>query len=263
MMRAHFGSEFKGWRLGLRGWAAAAAMMLLAACGQVELYSNLTEREANEIVNALGSEGIRASKEVAGEKGWQISVSGGDMSAALEVLRTAGLPADRYVSMGEVFQKQGLVSTPAEERIRYIYAVSQELAYTLRQIDGVVSARVHVVIPANDPLNDQAKPSSAAVFIKHNPDVDLRLLGSSVKDLVAHSIEGLTHDHVSLSTFPVQRDALKSAASKRGIAGSMRPQTVFALAGLIAVVLVVAVMVFSGLTKKYKGGSKGSWFKWA
>ncbi len=107
--------------------------------------------------------------------------------------------------MGDMFQKQGLVSTPAEERMRYIFAVSQELSRTLRSIDGVVEARVHVVIPQDDPLSDKARPSSAAVFIKHRPDVDLRLLAPAVKDLVAHSIEGLTPDQVALTLFPAPR----------------------------------------------------------
>ncbi|HEY0821715.1 MAG TPA: EscJ/YscJ/HrcJ family type III secretion inner membrane ring protein, partial [Rhizobacter sp.] len=123
------------------------------------------------------------------------------------VLRAQGLPRARYISLGDVFQKQGLVSTPSEERMRYIFAVSQELSQTLRKVDGVVTARVHVVIPANDPLSDKIRPSSAAVFIKHRPDVDLRLLAPAVKEMVAHSIEGLTHEQVSLSLFEARRTA--------------------------------------------------------
>mgnify|MGYP000871642408 CR=1 FL=1 len=238
-------------------------VLLLAGCGQVELYSNLTEQEANEMVNVLSAEGIYAEKELLGEKGWQVWIGGGDMSSALEVLRANGLPGDRYVSMGEIFQKQCLVSTPAEERMRYIYAVSQELSYTLRKIDGVVSARVHVVIPANDPLSDKAKPSSAAVFLRHSPDVDLRLLVPSVKDLVAHSIEGLTHDHVSLSLFQVPKGRVQAARQREVFAGSMRPQTVVALVGLVLAV-VAALVVLAGLMRKRRiswrsllGGQQG------
>lgn len=242
--------KFSEWFLGVRSFISAMAIVLLAGCGQAALYSNLTEQEANEMVNTLGSEGIRSSKELLGEKGWQVLVSDGDMSLALEVLRTNGLPGDRYVSMGDIFQKQGLVSTPAEERMRYIYAVSQELSYTLRKIDGVVSARVHVVIPTNDPLSDKTKPSSAAVFIRHSSDVDLRLLVPAVKDLVAHSIEGLTHENVSLSLFEVRKGRGARAGDRREIfAGSMRPQTVVALVGLVLAAVAV-VVVLSGLLRK-------------
>jgi type III secretion protein J len=191
--------------------------MALAGC-KVGLYSNLTESEANEMLAALSAQSLSAIKEPVGESGWQLQVEEHDLGAALDALRARGLPHDRFVSMGDVFQKQGLVSTPAEERMRYIYALSQELSQTLSQIDGVVSARVHVVVPANDPLSEKIRPSSAAVFIKHHPDVDLRLLVPAVKDMVAHSIEGLSHDQVSLSLFAA-RDAGAAAHAPRARAG--------------------------------------------
>lgn len=195
----------------LRVLAASLLCLALAAC-KMGLYSNLNESEANEIVAALAAEGISAGKTRQEGNTWQVEVDESDMGAALGVLRAQGLPHERFVSMGEVFQKQGLVSTPSEERMRYIYATSQELSQTLRTIDGVVSARVHVVIPANDPLSERVRPSSAAVFIKYRPDVDLRLLTPAVKELVAHSIEGLTHDQVSLSLFETRRVPAGSSA---------------------------------------------------
>jgi len=181
--------------------ACIALVLALAGC-KVELYSGLNETEANEIVAALADGRIAARKEHVDGADWQVQVDEDRVGAALELLRAQGLPTQHYASMGDMFQKQGLVSTPAEERMRYIFAVSQELSRTLRSIDGVVEARVHVVIPQDDPLSDKVRPSSAAVFIKHRPDVDLRLLAPAVKDLVAHSIEGLQYDNVSLFLQP-------------------------------------------------------------
>jgi type III secretion protein J len=190
-------------------------LLLLPGC-KVELYTDLKEPEANEIVAALAAEGIAASKGRPEGASWQVEVDEGRMGRALEVLRAQGLPPERFASMGDVFQKQGLVSTPAEERMRYIYAVSQELSQTLRNVDGVVAARVHVVIPANDPLSEKIRPSSAAVFIKYRPDVDMRLLAPAVKEMVAHSIEGLSHEQVSLSLFEarVPADAVAAASAE-------------------------------------------------
>jgi type III secretion protein J len=196
-------------------WLAALALLLALGGCKVGLYSNLNEQEANEIVAALSGEGIDAAKSRVEGNNWQVEVDESRMGAALDVLRAQGLPNERYATMGEVFQKQGLVSTPSEERMRYIYAISQELSQTLRHVDGVVSARVHVVIPANDPLSEKIRPSSAAVFIKHRPDVDIRLLAPAVKDMVAHSIEGLTHDQVSLSLFEARRPAIAGAGVPR------------------------------------------------
>lgn len=237
----------------LRVVVAFGSVLLLAGC-KVGLYSGLNEQEANEIVAALSAEGMNASKERVEGNNWQVQVDESHLGAALDVLRAQGLPHDRYASMGEVFQKQGLVSTPAEERMRYIYAISQELSQTLRSVDGVVAARVHVVIPANDPLSDRIRPSSAAVFIKHRPDVDLRLLAPAVKDMVAHSIEGLTHDQVSLSLFETRRPAAantagEAAAGQGQILGLLSPSTAAVLLGLL-LVAAVCLMVLPTLLRR-------------
>ncbi|MGM9484830.1 type III secretion system inner membrane ring lipoprotein SctJ [Roseateles sp. NT4] len=183
----------------LSAWLAVAASVLALSGCKTELYSSLTESEANEVLAALSDGHIRASKERLENGEWQIQVEERSVASAVDLLRSQGLPSQRFSSMGEMFQKQGLVSTPAEERMRYIFAVSQELSQTLRSIDGVVQARVHVVVPQSDPLSEKVRPSSAAVFIKHRPDVDLRLLTPLVKDLVGHSIEGISPDQVSLA----------------------------------------------------------------
>src|SRR5687767_1086030 len=101
-----------------RSMILALLLLALAGCSKVGLYSGLNEQEANEIVAALASDGIDADKLAADTKSWQVSVAKGDLGAALDLLRAQGLPHDRYVSMGDVFQKQGLVSTPSEERMR-------------------------------------------------------------------------------------------------------------------------------------------------
>lgn len=202
----------------LQRLAALVLLVALAGC-KVGLYSNLTEQEANEMVAALTAAQLSADKERLENDQWQVLVDKGELASALELLRSQGLPNDRYASMGEVFRKQGLVSTPSEERMRYIYAMSQELSQTLRKVDGVIAARVHVVIPANDPLSDKIRPSSAAVFIKHRADVDLRMLTPAVKDLVAHSIEGLSHEQVSLSLFEA-----RPQPTSAGPAGAVVPR---------------------------------------
>ena len=236
----------------LRAFTAAVLFVALAGC-KVGLYSGLTEQEANEMVAALTSDGLAADKERLENNQWQVLVDKGDLPTSLELLRAQGLPNDRFATMGEVFQKQGLVSTPSEERMRYIYAISQELSQTLRKVDGVVAARVHVVIPANDPLSDRVRPSSAAVFIKYRPDVDLRMLAPAVKDLVAHSIEGLAHDQVSLSLFEARRPSAAgtgaTAAGSNAILGVLPPQVAMVMLVLM-LAAAVCLMVLPSLLRR-------------
>ena len=246
----------------LRLAACAAFLLALAGC-KVELYSGLSETDANEVVAALGDARIDAGKQHVDGADWQVQVDEDRVAAALDLLRAQGLPQQRYASMGDMFQKQGLVSTPAEERMRYVFAVSQELSQTLRSIDGVVEARVHVVIPQDDPLSDKVRPSSAAVFIKHRPDVDLRLLAPAVKDLVAHSIEGLTPDQVSLSLFAAPRAApaaafTPSADATRDVLGLSQRAVVTLLVLLVAAAL--ALMALPALLAR-RGLDLGTWLR--
>jgi type III secretion protein J len=248
----------------LRALLVLAAALLLGACS-VDLYTGLSEQEANEMLAALGAEGIDARKQRADAAGWTVQVDESRLGAAVAVLRNNGLPQERYTTLGDVFQRQGLVSTPAEERMRYIHAVSQELSQTLRKLDGVVAARVHVVIPANDPLSDKLKPSSAAVFIKHRPDTDLRLLVPAVKDMVAHGIEGLAHEQVSLTLVEARRLALpEQPAAEAARAAALAPwsallpeRTAFVLAALLAMA-AVALLALPALLRRR--GRHWRWF---
>ncbi|WP_263772542.1 type III secretion system inner membrane ring lipoprotein SctJ [Propionivibrio soli] len=239
----------------------AVACLVLAGC-ETELYSSLREQEANEILAALADGGIHGKKARLEGDNWQVLVDETQLGTALSLLRAQGLPQERRVTMGDVFQKQGLVSTPSEERMRYIFAVSQELSQTLREIDGVVSARVHVVIPENDPLSTRVRPSSAAVFIKHAPDTDLQLLTPTVKDLVAHSIEGLTHAQVALTLIEARRPEVRVAAASAALPAGAETdafsrQTV---AIVVALLIAGAISLIALPALLRKNGRDWGWF---
>lgn len=190
---------------------ATFAVTLLCSC-KSELYSRVSERDANEILATLYSAGIHAGKTTRDEKTWSVDVEEQDLQRALQVVAGHGLPREHFASTGDLFKKEGLISTPSEERIRYIYAVSQELSNTLSQIDGVISARVQPVIPANDPLASQIRPSSASVFIKYRHEANVEALAPAIKNLVMRSIEGLDYANISL-TFVAAEESTQAVAA--------------------------------------------------
>lgn len=168
-----------------------AMMVLLAGCrSEVDLHSGLTDSEANRVVTALRDDGISAQKRSVKE-GVVVSVPEADLARATAVLQARGLPHRAAARMGDVFKKEGLISSPLEERARYVYALSQELEATLAEIDGVVVARVHVVLPEKVAPGEPVQPPSAAVFIKHLPSLDPDVIGLRVRQLVARSIPGM------------------------------------------------------------------------
>lgn len=180
-------------------WCVLAGCLLLAACsGRVDLMGSIAEEEANEVLAALIKASIPTEK-VPGKEGMVgVRVASGDVGRALEVLRDNGLPRERFAGMGQVFKKEGLISSPLEERARYIYALSQELSNTLSKIDGVLAARVHVVLPERGTAGETGVPSTAAVFIKHQDGYNLEIIQPQIRRLVTNSIPSLTADRVSV-----------------------------------------------------------------
>lgn len=163
----------------------------LAACSKmVTLQAGLTDADANEIVLALNKKGIEADKQK-GKEGVTLLVKEGDLSRATATMTAAGLPRRTLSNLGEMFKKQGMISSPMEERVRYIHGLSEELESTMLQFDNVVSARVHVVLPERIAPGEPIQPSSAAVFVKYRPPIDEDAVMPRIKRLVASSIPGL------------------------------------------------------------------------
>lgn len=216
-----------------RPLAVLLLALALAGC-KTDLYSKITEREANEMVSALSTQGIAGTKTSPDEKTWTVQVDEKDLPRAVETLKAFGLPKDTHQTIGDIFKKEGLVSTPSEERIRFIYAMSQELSNTISQIDGIITARVHVVIPANDPLAEKVTPASASVFIKHRPGLDIEAITPSIKKLVQRSIEGLPLENISISAFVSAPDV---EVAPPAAAGTERLLTAV-LAGLAALAAI-------------------------
>lgn len=165
--------------------------LILAGCGEsVELHRQLSEQEANEVIAELADKQIRAQK-IPAKDGVVVRVRANDISRAVRTLEAVGLPKVARSTLDDIFRKEGVISTPLEERARYIYALSQELEATLSKIDGVIVARVHVVLPERIAPGEPVQPASASVFIKHDPRLDPDNIQPRVRRMVASSIPGM------------------------------------------------------------------------
>ncbi|MDT4868485.1 type III secretion apparatus lipoprotein, YscJ/HrcJ family [compost metagenome] len=71
-------------------------------------------------------------------------------------------------------------------------------------MDGVLAARVHVVLPERGGVGENTTPSTAAVFIKHQAGYNLDALQPQIRKLVTHAIPGLTEDRVSIALVSAQ-----------------------------------------------------------
>ena len=180
-----------------------ASLAFLAGCDkETTLYAGLEEQQANLVLAALLDDGISCHKAEGAEGTWNVMVSESRFADAVNLLNSMGLPQRPYSGVSEVFKKTGMISSPSEERIRFMDALAQDLAHTIiLSIDGVVDARVHVVLPENDPFSRNALPSSASVAIRARWDADLTEKIPAVKGLVKNAIEGLVYDKIQVTVF--------------------------------------------------------------
>ena len=236
--------------------ALLALLLTLTACAKSPLFSDLNESEADQIVAVLLDKDIQCDK-VAGKEGaWVVNIDKKDFPRAVAILDSAGLPRDRFKSMGDIFQKSGLVSTPSEERIRFMYALSQELGQTIEKFDGVVTARVHIALSEND-SGETPRPASAAVFIKYRPGYDLESVKPDIKNLVAKSVEGLAYDNVTVMLvpgLPVAPTPANPAAKTASTQLSWTNPQIILVAALASVplLLVIGFLLF----RRRKGGGQ-------
>lgn len=179
-----------------------AALLLLAGCDdKVALFSGLEESQANSVMAALLDEGVDCSKAPGDEGTWNVMIGDSSFARAANICEKHGLPRRSFQGVGDVFKKTGMVSSPSEERIRFMDATAQDLAKTISMIDGVIDARVHVVLPENDPFARKALPSSAAVALRARWDADLAPAVPQIKGLVKNAIEGLAFEKITVTVF--------------------------------------------------------------
>lgn len=186
--------------------AILLSVIFLAGC-KVQLHSQLNEIDANNMMAILLENNIGAEKISDTKSGtYTLNVDESKIPQAVALLREHGYPREKVASMQELFKKDGLISSPLEERARYMYALSQSVQETLSQIDGVLVARVHVVLPEDAVVNGSkpVAPSSASVFIKYHPSFELDSMKSEIKLIVEKSIQGLSYDKVSVVMVPAQ-----------------------------------------------------------
>jgi type III secretion protein J len=187
---------------------------LLQAC-DIDLYTNLGEREANAMVAVLLRDGVPASRKVQDNGQLTVVVDEKRFAQAMSLLDDAGLPGQSFSNMGQVFKSNGLVSSPVQERAQMVYALSEELSHSVSEIDGIIAARVHVVLPDNDLLKRVISPSSASVLVRYDPDTDINQLIPQIKTLVANGISGLTYEGVSVTAIKAAVASHRAAAQPR------------------------------------------------
>jgi type III secretion protein J len=220
-------------------------ILLLAGCDTNRvIVNNVDEREANEIIVFLASKGITVQKVAApsavgvaaqaGPPKYSLAVSEKDMNDAMAILNQNGLPRKQGTNLLELFAKQGLMTTDKEESIRYQAGLEQQIANTIRKIDGVIDAEVQLAFPdaaaaaaAGPTPQAPVQRVTAAVYVKHQGIVDdpNSHLVSKIKRLVAGSVNGLDINDVTVISDRSRFTDVTLGASLEGASNQPRDYT--------------------------------------
>jgi type III secretion protein J len=238
-----------------RAPTALIVLAMLAGAGcSTNLLHGIDERAANETIAALEHGGIATEKiaDDATPPAFTVRVARGDAARGLDLLRSLGLPRDRRHGFAEVYGQPSLIPTASEERARYLDALGGEIERTLETVDGVVSARVHLVLEQDDPLAVEPKPRTAAraaVLLKARGG-RTPLSETDVQKLVAGSVPGLQPSAVAVVvTGAAAPDADQTAPGPLAAVGPLRvtsggrPWLVAAIVVGLAVVALLAVLL--------------------
>jgi type III secretion protein J len=179
----------------------AVAVGVLSASCSVPIARGLDEQDANRVATALEQQGVAASKEAdpQADGRWIVSVAPDDAPGATAVLVSENLPPRPSPGVLDALGKDALVPSRASEHARLVTGIAGDLERSLRSIDGVLSARVHLAVPVQDALalDDSPPPPTASVLLRHRgatPPVSVQ----GVQQLVARAVPALSPEMVSV-----------------------------------------------------------------
>ena len=157
------------------------------------LYANLSEKDASAIVDNLKTQNIPYELS---NQGKTIRVPSNQVHEVRLKMASEGLPEGSEVGL-EIFDKTALGMTDFIQKLNYQRALQGELARTIKTLDSISSARVHLVIPKQTLFIREKAKGKASVTIKTNAGRSLNERQvQGIIHLISSSVEGITADNV-------------------------------------------------------------------
>ncbi len=167
----------------------------LGAQPKALLYSNLDMKEASTVVQALDQAGI--DYELKGD-GTTIMVPRDKVASTRLMVSGKGLVTSGSVGYEIFDQGATLGQTDFVQQLNRQRALEGELARTIRSLDGVTFARVHLNLPRRQLFEEEAEPPSGSVTIGIGGRKPTDDQVQAVQNLVAGAVPGLKAEQVSI-----------------------------------------------------------------
>lgn len=159
------------------------------------LYTGLAQDDAAAVVQKLKETGVEYRLS---ESGGIISVPSARAAELRLEMAAAGLPRSGRIGF-EIFDKTNLGATEFVEHINYRRALEGELERSVKCLQEVEQARVHLTFPKDSVFLEARQPAKASVMLKLRPGARLSPQNVlAVEHLVGSAVEGLAPEAVSI-----------------------------------------------------------------
>ena len=184
---------------------AAVALLLMGVLGAVAfhdgsgpmalLYADLDLREAGQVIDQLDRARIRNTTEAGGTR---VLVPVEQVDRARLLLARDGLPSGGSIGY-EIFDRgDGLTATQFQQTLNQARALEGELSRTIRMIQGVRQARVHLVLPKREPFSREQQTAQASVVLTMASGRLDREGTQAIVNLVAAAVPGLRPQNIAV-----------------------------------------------------------------
>jgi flagellar M-ring protein FliF len=158
------------------------------------LFTDLTVEDSTAIVKDLERQGIAYELK---NDGAVIMVARDQVARVRMRLAEGGLPKGGGIGY-EIFDKSdALGATSFVQNINHLRAMEGELARSIRSIDRVQAARVHLVLPERPLFSREKVEPSASIVLKVRGTLESQQV-RAIRHLVASAVNGLKPERVSV-----------------------------------------------------------------
>lgn len=172
----------------------AFIMMRVSTPGMAVLFTDLGYQDSSAILKDLDGRGIKYEIR---QDGATILVPKDDALRLRLDLAGKGMPAGGSIGY-ELFDKSDAFSASSfVQNINQLRAMEGELARTIRALDRVQNARVHLAIPERKLFQRDKEEPRASIVLKIRGDLDAGQV-RAIRHLVATAVEGLKPERVSI-----------------------------------------------------------------
>ncbi|MFK4491966.1 flagellar M-ring protein FliF [Bradyrhizobium sp. USDA 336] len=172
----------------------AFVIMRVTTPQMTTLFTDLSVEDSSSIIKDLERQGIQF--EIRNE-GSIIMVPKDKVTRLRMKLAEGGLPKGGGVGY-EVFDKSDALGTTSfVQNINHLRALEGELARTIRAIDRIQAARVHLVLPERPLFAREAPEPSASIVVRVRGALEAQQI-RAIRHLVASAVNGLKPQRVSI-----------------------------------------------------------------